>query len=622
METERLSAHLLVLRGAVNTGVLTSGDHALLIDCCDSVTPQVLASLGVAHVDMILCTQHRRPNVAGAYPFVAKGARLVAPAAESHLFDGVDAYWNDWQNRWFVYHQQPSTQVLAEPLPVHRAVADGDAIDWEGHTIRVLETPGATDSSLSYLVSTGGKHVCFCGDVLCGPGQVWDLYSLQKGFGVIGDYHGFLGNRPKLAHSLRRLSTSGVDVLVPSHGPVIDDPGPAIDLARERLEALWRNYCSVSALNHYFPHLLDETKDNPDRMTPAVTLDMPVFVRKLAYTSFAVISESGAALVIDCGHDTVVDRLQQWIRRDTITSVDGCWVTHYHNDHVDALPRLAQAFGCPIIADRSLAEVIAHPSRFFLPCISPNAAPAVRATGDGESWQWHEFRLTAFHFPGQTLYHGGLLVDGRGTSVLFVGDSFAPTGLDDYCAGNRNFLRRGQGLRRCLDLIRQRRPDYLVNQHQERAFRFTEEQLDYLEQTLARREALLAEVLPWPHPDFGTDEWWVRTYPYQQEAAAGATIAVDVWFTNHAPVSMTAVVEPVLPPGWTCELALSVAEAEVPAKSSGLPFASHAPADGSARQWIRVPTAAAPGRYVVPFRVTWGGRYLSQIRHCLIDVRP
>lgn len=621
MRVDRLADDLFVLRGAVNTGVVVSGDRALLIDCCDSVTPETLAGLGVRHVDWVLCTQHRRPNTGGAYRFLEAGASLAAPAAERHLFQDSGAFWADWRNRWHVANVLPPTQVPARPLPAARAVAEGDTVEWQGYEVRVLDTPGMTDGAVSYVVSAGGRTVCFSGDVLYGPGQVWDIYSLQKRFGVIVDYHGFMGNRPRLIASLRKLAAAGADRLVPSHGEAIDDPAAAAGLTIERLDAVWRNYASVSALNFYFPSLLDDTKDDPRRLRPAATHDMPPFVRFVAFTSFAVVSDSGAALLLDCGHDSVVETLHQWLRSGAITSVDGCWITHFHYDHVDALPRLAMSLGCPIMADASQAEVLAHPSRFYLPCISCNPAPIARATADGESWQWREFRLTALHLPGQTLYHGGLLVEGHGAAVLFVGDSFAPTGLDDYCSGNRNFLRRDRGLRHCLDLLRRHRPQYLVNQHQQRAFALSEAAIDYLEATLAEREALLAELLPWPHPDFGADEWWLRAYPYEQEASPGCEVAIDLQMTNHGPRQARALVEPVLPPGWQWLRERSGGEVTLPPRTSGLVQPGAADSDGFARVRLRLPEDAAPGRHVVPFRVTWDGRYLGQVRHALVQVR-
>ncbi len=615
-----LQPGLFVLEGAVNTGVLVRDGRALLIDCCDSVTPDRLAALGVQSVEMILCTQHRRANTAGAEAFVARGAELAVPGNERALFDNVEAYWADWRNRWHLYHAQPGPEVLARSVKVARTLKEGDTIAWRGLTIRVLDTPGATTGSVSYLLEGSGSAVCFSGDALYGPGQIWELYSLQKGFGNVGDYHGFLGNRPALVASLHKLATSGAAILVPSHGAPINDPKAATTLLETRLDALWRNYTAISALNFYFPHLLDETKDDPMRMKPAATAGPPSWVQRVDYTSFAVISETGAALLIDCGKDSVLDTLQEWKHDKRISGVDACWVTHYHDDHVDSLQRLANSLACPIMTDRHLAEVIEHPQRFFLPCISPCGAPVARATANGESWTWHEFQLTAFHFPGQSFYHSGLLVETSGQKVFFAGDSGAPSGLDDYTCGNRSFLGKGRGFRRCLALWRELQPGYIINQHQARAFAFTPEELDTMDRTLADRERLVAELTPWEDPNFALDPGWVRLYPYDQDAFPGSICAVDAQFTNHGPQAAKAAVEPVLPEGWTWDTERSSANVSVPARTEGWNDASSPNPDAAARIWLRVPPDAPKGQYVVPFRVTWNGRYLGQFRHALVHV--
>jgi len=621
MRRRNLAPNLYVLEGAVNTGVLVHEGKALLFDCCDSVTPAGLKSTGAVSVTMICCTQHRRPNVSGAYEFVENGAALVAPAAERHLFEDVDAYWSDWRKRWHLYDMQPGPQVLTKSLPVSRTVADGDVIEWEGHTIHVIETPGATDGSVSYLIEAGGSKVCFSGDALCGPGQVWDLYSMQEGFDAVGDYHGFLGSRRKLIASLHKLASSGAEILVPSHGAPIHDPKPATELLEQRMNEVWRNYAATSALNHYWPALLDDLKDDPLRMTPARTLDVPDWIRRVGWTSFAVKSETGAAFLIDCGAEGVVETLRKWIDEKVITSVEGCWITHYHDDHVDALQSALMAFGCPIITDRHLAGIVENPSRFFLPCIAPSGTPVTRATQDGDTWSWHEFKFTAYHLPGQTFYHSGLLVEGRGAKAFFGGDSFSPTGLDDYTCGNRVFLGAGRGFQRCIDLLRELRPDCILNEHQERGFVFTDEQLDYMARLLADRERLIAEITPWEDPNFAVDEWWMRTYPYQQETCPGSIIAVDLEFTNHAMTEAHAKVEPVLPTGWRWIRKRSAHNLRVPPRTDGVTQPFGPQPDRAARIWIGVPDDAASGRYVVPFRVTWNGRYLGQFRHALVFVR-
>jgi len=620
MKATQLASNLYVLDGAVNTGVLVCGGKGLLIDCCDTVTPQRLREIGVDTVEMILCTQHRGPNAAGAYPFVKSGAKLVVPAAERHLFDDVERYWSDPANRWHIYHHQPGPQVLPRSMPVARAVQEGDVVRWEDYAVRVLDTPGATDGSVSYLVEADGRTIAFSGDAIYGPGQLWDLSSLQKGNEQIRDYHGFIGNRVKLLPSLEKLGSCGADLLVPSHGDLIEDPETATAMAVERLDAIWRNYTAVSSLNHYFPKLFEDTADDPQRMPPVQTHDPPPFVRRVSATSFAVISDTDATLVMDCGAKSVIDTLQKWRRKGVVKSVDGCWVTHYHDDHVDALKALHDAFGCPVLTDEHMAEIVEHPERFFLPCISPHPAPVTRATKNGESWQWHEFTLTAFHFPGQTYYHSGLLVAGHGKKVFFAGDSGSPTGIDDHCCPNRNLLGEGTGFRRCIEIWRQHKPDYIFNEHQDRAFSFTDKELDYVDANLAERERLFGQVLPWPDPNFGTDENWVRTYPYEQEVQRGTAFSLDVQFTNRGPDEATATVEPALPDRWTWDREASIRSTSVPAKTDGSVDTYCRSPDRAARLRITTPADAPAGRYVIPVRVTWAGRYLGQFRHAIVTI--
>jgi len=613
-----LGPGLYVLGGAVNTGVLVSDGKALLIDCCETVTRERLRAIGVEQVEMICMTQHRRPNAMGAYRFVEEqGARLLVSEKDRPLFEDVDAYWGDGRNRWHLYHMQPGPQVLDRPLPVARTVKDGDTIEWRGFTLRVLETPGATEGAISYCVETDGKHIAFIGDLLYGPGQVWDLYSL---FRVVGDYHGFLGMREPLIESLHRLKATGATPAVPSHGAPFDNVADAAALMEDRLNRLFRNYVSISALNFYFPAQFEELKDDAARMSPAERRSPPEWVRRVAATSFAVMADSGDALLVDCGDESVIAKLEEWRNNGTLKSVEACWVTHYHDDHVDALDRLA-SWSCPIMTDARVAEILEYPQRYWLPCIAPTPVQVARKTSDGESWTWREFTLTAFHFPGQTLYHGGLLVEGHGAKVFFAGDSGAPTGLDDYCAGNRTFLGEGRGSRRCLAIWRATRPDYIFNQHQDKAFRFTETQLDYMERILIEREALVKTMIPWDEADFAIDEHWIRSYPYEQEAAPGDRVTIQIHVTNHSRVSAAISVRPALPMAWSLEPAVSTTRVESPSRTDGWVGPGASRPDAVLSVTVRVPPGAAPGLHVIPFSVDYREWKLGAIRHALVRVR-
>ncbi len=274
----------------------------------------------------------------------------------------------------------------------------------------------------------------------------------------------------------------------------------------------------------------------------------------------------------------------------------------------------------PIIADSRLAEILEYPRHYYLPCITPTPVTVARKTADGESWAWNEFTVTAYHFPGQTLYHGGLLVEGHGEKVFFAGDSGAPTGLDDYCAGNRTFLGAGRGSRRCLDIWRHTKPDYIINEHQDKAFRFTDAQLDYMEQALIEREALVKDMVPWEEADFAIDEHWIRTWPYDQDAVAGEVVPIEVHVTNHSQSQTSIAVRPVLPPGWHREPGTGTKNLVAPARTDGWVSPGAQRPDAVLSTSIRIPQGTPAGIYVLSFSVDFGHRALGAIRHALVRV--
>lgn len=604
MKTIELSPGVRLVQGAANCGLLVSGDAALLIDCDASCTPDALAALGITNVDRVLCTQHRRGALAGVEQHVARGAEVTVPRGARELFEDVESFWNDPKNRWHPYHVQPGPQVLARSVPVSDDVAKGDVIEWKDFRIRVFETPGTTDTAVSYLVE--GEGILFCGDAMYGPGQVHDVHSLQKGFKGVGDYHGFIGNYPQLRASLQQLMEEGADRWAPGHGDVIENPAAAAALTIERMDELERNHAAITSMNFYFPRLYTEFADDPLRMTPVETRPFPEFVLRPGAVSFLLLSDTGAGLLIDCGQPKTVEHVNDLLESGKMTTLDLCWVTHYHDDHVDALSQLPA--GVPIWTDETVCEVIEHPERFFLPCISDKPAEVARTFAVGETWDWHEFHITVVYMPGQTHYHNGLVVEGHGTKLFFVGDSASPTGIEDHCTQNRVFIGAGRGYRHCVDLWREHRPDHMFNQHQDRSFHYDDEQLDYIEKVLVDREALYRELLPWEDPNFGVDQNWIRAYPYEQTARAGATIDIGIQMTNHAAEARVAeVIDLDLPDGWEC---------------AGLGPAVTIPSrvDGYASASVRIPASCSPGGYVLPFTVRWNGVSLGPIRHAVVNV--
>jgi len=610
----RLGEHLFVYAGPINVGIIRDGPKALVIDCGDGRFAGSLAQLGVETVDVLLFTHHHRDQACGAHALAESGAEVGVPAAERSYFDDVAAYWGDPKSRWHIYSFHPHHLMLAEPLHVDRTHAGGETIRWGPAVIRVLDTPGHTDGSVSYVVEVDGRRAVFSGDAIYDEGRVWEIYSLQKGTQT-SDYHGFLGAKDELIESLGRIAEARPDVIVPSHGRIMTDPARAIRRLCERLEQCYEKYVAISALRHYFPKLFVEYEGRPGQMPIRPGKAVPDCLRHLG-TTWLLVSKDGAALAMDCGNPRVVPWLQGLLAEGEIKSVEGLWVTHYHNDHVNAVPEFQQAFDCPCITDRHVAEVIGDPMAWRLPCISPSVARVDRATADDESWPWHEFQLTAYHLPGQTLYHSALLVEGQGLRMLFVGDSFTMAGIDDYCAQNRNWLGRGVGFDRAIALVEKLRPTHIFNCHVADAFDFTPDECRFMRANLAERETLFGELIAWDHANYGMDESWVRCFPYEQQREAGRPVTIGVVFTNHSAETRAAACRAVLPRSW-----LAAGEESAGRPATDWSAASVPPgAQREARLELPIPGHCEPGRYVIPIDVRYGERELPQFTEAIVVV--
>lgn len=313
---------------------------------------------------------------------------------------------------------------------------------------------------------------------------------------------------------------------------------------------------------------------------------------------------------MDCGSPGILKQIQRLKAEGEISDVTEFWITHYHDDHVDTIPQFQESFPCTTRTDSVVADVVENPRAFRLPCISPSIARLDHRTQDGDSWTWNEFKMTAYHFPGQTYYHGGLLVEGRGVRMFFAGDSFTMAGIDDYCSGNRNLLGEGVGYDRCLAWIAELKPTHIFNCHVQCAFTFSDEEIRQMRTNLAERERLYADLFPWDHPNYGMDEHWVRPYPYEQDVAAGEAVTLRVCFTNHSSEARIASCRPILPESW--DLNIPEQSVTVPPKQEGYITFS-----------IPIPTHAnGAQRVIIPLDVTYDGRPLGQFREAIFVFSP
>jgi glyoxylase-like metal-dependent hydrolase (beta-lactamase superfamily II) len=322
---------------------------------------------------------------------------------------------------------------------------------------------------------------------------------------------------------------------------------------------LYSNYLTIDALRWYFgdKHIIGKARRvlGPEASVPwmpmAETNTLPSWVRAIDNTRL-ICAADGSALLVDCGSTHILNELKKLRDSGKFSRLDYVFISHYHDDHTDQVPAVVETFGSTVLACRELCHILEHPEAYALPCLTRNPITVSGKLTSGAHWRWKEFDLTAYYFPGQTLYHQALLVrKDQGASILFVGDSFTPTGVDDYCLQNRNFLHPNSGYFRCLSTL-QNLPAgcWLVNQHVEPMFRFSPAQLDQMRSTLERRVELLRSLFPWDDLNYGLDESWARLEPYGLEGHAGKPLTCRAVLFNHSPGAGVFSIKPHLPGGW------------------------------------------------------------------------
>ena len=546
---------------------------------------------------------HARRDITAELP---ANAEIIVPAAERELFENPQTFWTALEIARFHDYAQQSTKVPVTSLKVTRAVSDGDTVQ---PGIRVVATPGYTRGSVSYLIETGGKRVVCTGDLIYGEGQLFDLYSLQDAVpeAKARGYHGYAARAGDLIASLRKVAALKPDILLPARGPAIAEPQAAIGRLIERLQTFLASHFETDALRWYWGDDNHRIRSRAVERTLNVMpmgeeAKLPPDVLAIG-NSRVILSRSGAAFLVDAGYRNLLAELQKL----KISRVEGTWITHYHDDHTDYINDVVNTFRSPVYFTDRMSEVIEKPGFFRLPCLTNRAVTFRGGKRDGATMRWNEWEFTFLHFPGQTLYHGGLVAKrDDGQTYLFVGDSFTPSGMDDYCMQNRVFLRQGEGYDYCLRKIASLPlKTWLINQHVAPMFRYTAQQIGRMQDELTKRSAALAKLSPWPDINYMVDESWARIHPYGSEVKSGEIVELQMRIMNHAPDRLTYRTKWNLPSGWKQidgQTAISI-----PARQ-----------EGTIKARVR---AGAPGLHVITADVAFAGRELKQWTESLVRVR-
>ena len=607
-----LPSSLSVVHGDVNGASIQRDGHAIAF-YGDPNRSQ-------ANVEKVFLTHHRRDVVWAALDLAASGSRVVAPAAELSYISRAEGFWDEFRGTRFHDYAQQSTKILTHDLDVQEPARGGRSIEWRGLTVEVVDTPGFTRGAVTYIVELGRKRIGFTGDLLYEGGRILDLYSLQDSIEETETrgYHGYAARAADVLKSLEELSAEDLDIIVPARGPVIFDPNGDIERLQARLRRLFRAYFRTDALRWYWGEenlgkrarrVLGDAEIDWMPMATNLRQTPPRWWHKFG-TSRLIVSDSKAAFLIDCGSEDVIRQIDRLKRRRVFRDLEGIFVTHFHDDHTDFVQALASREDIPVYAGSELKDILENPNAYHMPAMTYRAIRPVTALSEGQTLRWREFEFRYTYFPGQAIYHGGLDVTrDSGERFFFIGDSFSPSGLDDYCLLNRHLLHPATGHFRCLDKIDELEGEYwLVNQHIAEVFRYDDQQLETMRSVLEEKKSVIAELVPWEDPNFGVDEQWARFYPYGLTARAGETFDLYGVILNHLPEAETFTIRPNVPSGWDCIPAY--AELHVGARQEErLRFQITPPGDAS-------------GLTVVTGDVRFRDHSLREWIEAMVDVRP
>lgn len=543
------------VEGPVNTIRLTQGQRIACINGTAQGDPP----------DELLFTHHRRDVIEAARSWIDAGARVAAPSTERAWLSGARDFWSRFRSARYHDYDQYTTKILSDPLDVTSWFEPGDTFPFGDVTIEVLPTPGYSRGSVSYCFEAGGERIACTGDLIYGDGQIFDLYSLQEPIAETGTrgYHGFAARAAQLLESLQRLAAWNPTVILPARGPRIDDPIAAIETLGSRIRRLFEAYFRTDALRWYWGddnlrararRILGTAEPEWMELATQIQQTPPRWLRKFG-TSRLLISDDGPAFLLDCGSDQIMADIDALERTGAFRGIEGIFVTHFHDDHTDRVQTMRERHACQVYTGEETKDILENPAAYHLPAMTDVPIRPVTGLAEGHTWRWREFTFRQTYFPGQAMLHSGLLAKrDSGETYFFIGDSFSPSGLDDYCLLNRHLFHPRWGHYLCLDKVEQLQDEFLLaNQHIAEAFRYGPEQMATLRSVLDEKRAAIADLVPWDDPNYGTDEQWARLYPYGAKCSPGDSIDLFATVFNHSPQHRKFTFRLHLPPGWKAD---------------------------------------------------------------------
>ena len=587
---EQISEDLFRLTDCCNVYVIREGDTALLVDFGSGQVMDHLQKIGVSSIEKVLVTHHHRDQVQGLSELEGQSFEVIVPAGEAHLFVAVEHFWNGIEMN-HSYNCRGDYNSLGRSIQVDRKVSGGQEVSWAGGTVKVLDTPGNTPDSVSYLTEVDGKKIVFSGDLISGEGKVTNWFDLHW------RYYGFTTGIDASEKSFERVRLVEPDWLAPSHGGLIEDPEEAIASNRliyERLRPMLK------------PNELHKPTNDIRKILPHLYF--------LGGNSYVILSDTGKAFVYDIGWDwpgdVSMDRLEKFKEEMNLSEIDVVTFSHHHGDHKNRLPDLFRRDNPKVWVFENMVDVFENPTRYRIPG-RPLGIYADRILRDNEKVDWEEYTLEFTAFPSQLQYHQALFTVIDGKKVLFTGDgSWKPIDPDRSMNGpvipHQDYFLDG-GYITCTSKMLRYLPDIVCPAHTEEYFP-TREQLEEFHQWSLDLREVMTELIEQPDPNFGMDVRWCHFYPYRLVADGTEPVEFELRVRNYLYIPAEVEVSLKLAAGLEC--LYPQRSFTVPAKKEmAIPFQ------------LVSSKVEKPARTIITADITVNGAHIGQYAEAIVELR-
>ena len=431
----------------------------------------------------ILCTHFFRDHSAGASEAVRLGIPVFIPEGEQGFFEEPQEHFRK-RETYLMYDNLWDLFAPVQSLEASGLLRDYDTVSLCGLELEIVPLPGASIGQIGLSCRVGPDQVkaIFCGEAIHSPGKVPRVAPFQYNYlDLNGGYSAYF--------SLKRILNGGFDAVFPSLGiPILHRVDEAIQRTKRNLGNLLGTH-PLEAMNFYWESVSDRLRniDCPrplSRVSDSVWLDRDSLCR-----TWYIRSRSGKIMSIDYGyhyvalgqaeHSVPANRRALLHHKDAMTAqfgtdaIDVVLVSHYHDDHVAAIPVLKRLYGTKCAASSAFSDLLENPEAHRFPCNWPRACEVDYRIDLDEVFQWEEFEFQFAPMSGHTRFSALIGFEADGLKFAHTGDQYGfaeesfsmPPGrtlISKYVYRNGALM---DGLQQSAEWLLGFRPDVILSGH-------------------------------------------------------------------------------------------------------------------------------------------------------------